>query len=163
MTPSPSVDGDDNLCIACGICCDGTMLNRVVVTDDTVVIALTGSPMLFEHGGGQRWFTQPCAAFDGCCSVYASRPDTCREFKCALLLDVERGVIPFEAAVEVIDETIRARDRAVEAMRPLLPDVNVSFREMQVTVGDQISREALDDVEIVNNRLARYFFPAAPG
>ncbi|MFZ4812263.1 MAG: YkgJ family cysteine cluster protein [Ilumatobacteraceae bacterium] len=162
MTHSATAS-DDNLCIACGICCDGTMLNRVVVTDETVVIALTGSPMLFEQGGGQRWFTQPCAAFDGCCSVYASRPDMCREFKCTLLLEVERGDVSVEAARSVIDETIRARDRAVEAMRPLLPNVNVSFREMQVTVGDQISRETLDDVEIVNDRLARYFFPATRG
>ena len=139
------------------------MLNRVVVTDETVVIALTGSPMQFEQGGGQRWFTQPCAAFDGCCSVYASRPDMCREFKCALLMKVEQGDVSVESARSVIDETIRARDRAVEAMRPLLPNVNVSFREMQVAVGDQVSREALDDVEIVNDRLARYFFPAPRG
>jgi hypothetical protein len=78
-------------------------------------------------------------------------------------MKVEQGDVSVESARSVIDETIRARDRAVEAMRPLLQNVNVSFREMQVAVGDQVSREALDDVEIVNDRLARYFFPAPRG
>lgn len=80
-----------DLCLACGLCCDGTIF-------DVARVAESELPALAELGirTGTRPFgavlVQPCVALDGAaCTVYAHRPHTCRAYRCNLLVALEEG------------------------------------------------------------------------
>ncbi len=73
---------DQDLCIDCGMCCDGSLFWAVPIDADDP------APVAREDDGR---FRQPCACFDGACTIYARRPAACRAFDCRVLLAVKAG------------------------------------------------------------------------
>lgn len=77
--PGPAQD----LCLSCGLCCDGSLFWAVELD----------APDDVPHGaepGGQ--LPQPCAFHcDGACQIYATRPGQCRAFVCKVLEAVQGG------------------------------------------------------------------------
>jgi Fe-S-cluster containining protein len=102
-----------NLCISCGLCCDGTFFARVdLAKEDTEakngLVALAATFSIERELEG---FCQPCTALENKrCKIYVSRPQICRSFKCDVLKDYENGRIEFEAALGVINNTFRLRN-----------------------------------------------------
>jgi hypothetical protein len=83
---------EQSICIDCGLCCDGTMFHAIDLepSDDVALLRERGAVLVTDSDS--RRFQQPCVAFDGsCCSVYESRPTTCRTYVCALLASVNTG------------------------------------------------------------------------
>src|SRR5262245_47759228 len=75
-----------NLCLHCGLCCNGVIFGDVKLQpeDDAHCLAALGMPLKPIRNGHK--FAQPCHMFDGCrCKIYAERPAHCRTFECALL------------------------------------------------------------------------------
>jgi hypothetical protein len=50
------------------------------------------------------------------CEIYEERPETCSDFVCQLVTDVEDGLIGLGRARRVIDETRRVRDAVVDQL-----------------------------------------------
>lgn len=108
MTEPP----DGSICIGCGLCCDGTLLGHLAVSDQSdlgaplqllgVSIIAAADPPVFEL---------PCPAVeDGRCTIHhLHRPQACAQFECALSAAVQRGDIPAAAARDVIATTLRVR------------------------------------------------------
>jgi len=73
------------LCLACGLCCDGTIFDVVPLTpNERITVTRLGLPVI-ERAAGPA-MVQPCEALDGLeCQVYVARPGPCRAFRCALL------------------------------------------------------------------------------
>lgn len=72
----------EDLCLSCGLCCDGSLFWAVPVKQGENV------PAPLDADGRLR---QPCACFNGACTIYAERPAACRTFDCRVLQTVQAG------------------------------------------------------------------------
>lgn len=72
----------EDLCLSCGLCCDGSLFWAVPVGPGET------PPVALDAEGRLR---QPCACFDGACTIYAVRPASCRSFDCRVLHTVRAG------------------------------------------------------------------------
>lgn len=67
------------LCLSCGLCCDGSLFQLVKLQPGESDPRLRLVP---EHEA----FAQPCSCFAaGACAIYEQRPAACRDFRCRLL------------------------------------------------------------------------------
>jgi hypothetical protein len=75
-----------DLCLACGLCCDGTLFSKVRLSASDAVKTLRTAGLAVSPGATAE-FAQPCPALqsDCRCRVYADRPGQCRKFECRLL------------------------------------------------------------------------------
>lgn len=112
---------DKNLCLDCGLCCDGTLYSYVALqeTDDREKLAARGIALKTENN--ETGFDQPCSAYRShCCSIYEARPMICREYRCALLRQHEDGKVSLEEARSLINDTITLRDRVRRGVESFL-------------------------------------------
>lgn len=93
------------LCMACGLCCDGTLFAFAVIAPDEDVIQLERAGITTLCGDGKT-FTLPCKSFDRICTIYnASRANVCGEYVCKLLRRLDGGAISYEMAAKIIRQT----------------------------------------------------------
>lgn len=92
------------LCLACGLCCDGTIFDFVPLTQkERHVITKLGLPILERTAGPA--ICQPCEALDGtACQIYTARPHPCRAFRCGLLEAVGQGKTSMREALSVVHQ-----------------------------------------------------------
>ncbi len=100
--------------MGCGLCCDGTVLSHLAVSD----LSDLGAPLIalgveLIAVADPPAFPLPCPAVDeGVCTVFdLHRPHACEQFECDLLGDVHAGRISEVDARAVIGATIALRDR----------------------------------------------------
>ena len=124
MTDSPA----NLLCKACGLCCSGHLFSWVRLDaselDKVEELGLT----VIRDDPRQRGFLQPCAVWDGTCTVYASPdyPRSCKQYKCKQFKELaeEKSSLP---------EAMGKVEQALKMIRELEMDLPsskaVSFRE----------------------------------
>lgn len=113
-----SVDkSESRLCVACGLCCDGTLFSFVPLSDADAPVALGANFELRERDGAFR-FRQPCPESSGQgCGIYEHRPAPCRKFSCRVLTAYREGWVQLAEAEGKIRLAKRLRRELVEAMR----------------------------------------------
>ena len=112
------MNGIDQLCPNCGLCCDSTLFADVELRagDDAKRLKKLGLT-LGKKGRGKLAFAQPCACFDGkLCGIYGDRPKRCRLFECGLLKRIKADEMSAGAALK---KSAAAKQRA-GAVRDLL-------------------------------------------
>ena len=94
------------LCISCGLCCQGIMEKAAVLEQDEVELAEELNLKPFVTVEGIHKFHLPCPLIKGnVCSVYNSpHPNVCKEFQCILLDQLLSGEISLEASLKVISK-----------------------------------------------------------
>lgn len=163
----------DSICVGCGMCCDGTLFSRASVTSNDDPVSLVSLGFITKGDETDRWFIQPCQAFgDGHCQVYDQRPQTCRRFRCALLVEHEDNALPAAEALRVIRQAADLRDRVRSGAVALFGDdtVTESIRELQqrlnaVAESDEDRgrhTQLLLDVATLSLLLKRRFVPDRP-
>ena len=102
----------ENLCISCGLCCDGTLIGFVQL--DREELSPVKQLMDIEQTGENGMFFLPCNEL-GCngCNIYSQRPKACRNFECGVLKSVEKKELTFDKATEVI-EVVKQKKVAIE-------------------------------------------------
>lgn len=108
-----------SICIGCGLCCDGTVVDHLAVADESdlgqplrslgvELIVMSDPPVI----------ALPCpAVVDGRCTVHdLHRPAACAQFECSVSRAVIDSTLSVDAARSVIAETITRRS-AVAAGR----------------------------------------------
>jgi hypothetical protein len=114
------VSAIDQLCPACGLCCNGVLFGDVELQRGDDVERLTAQGLALFSKGRKRAFSQPCACWvDGLCQIYAGRPARCRTFECRLLQRVQRGERTEAAARKVITRARREADEVLRIVRAL--------------------------------------------
>ena len=98
------------VCLACGLCCDGTLFTTVPLTDsDPNVSGVSTRP------NGSRFLRQRCACLEGkTCTAYAQRPLACRRFDCLLAVALLSNECTEAEALELV-RGAHERIAAVEA------------------------------------------------
>jgi hypothetical protein len=112
------------LCLACGLCCDGTIFDVVPVTEvESKTLSRLGLPILVRPNG--LAIPQPCEALEGYhCTVYAYRPKPCRAFRCGLLDALTADEVSLGECLEHIATTrtlLRELSEALGALPPYEP------------------------------------------
>ena len=109
---------ESDLCVSCGMCCDGTYLAwaPVVETDDTTGLQSVNHSVEFSEAGRPH-FALPCPALvDKWCTVYGHRPAICPTYRCDLLNRYAAGGIAKADALAGISDTLVARDKVRPAL-----------------------------------------------
>ncbi len=103
------MEDSSNLCLSCGLCCDGTLIGFVQLEQQEV--PALRQIMDIEETNNENIFLHPCDKFCDGCTIYPDRPKNCIKFKCGLLKDVEQNAVTFESAVGSIE--LAKKKRAV--------------------------------------------------
>lgn len=114
----------DQLCLACGLCCDGTLFDGVQLElgDDARKLQALGLPVAFSRGRKPVGrFPQPCSALcaDRTCRLYADRPGQCRSFECKLFKQLRDGETELAPALRLVAKARRVADKARRLLRRL--------------------------------------------
>lgn len=110
-----------DLCTECGLCCDGTLFDSVELYTADDVNALSSLSAVFVQRPDSVRVQQPCPALaDRCCSVYDSRPATCRSFECDVLRAHDRGDLSLDAARQLIARAVQLSAQVRPPMEALV-------------------------------------------
>ncbi len=118
------MNSGEQLCLACGLCCDGTLFDNVRLTpsDDAKHLKALGLPVTVSRAQIPiTFFRQPCAALcaDRTCQVYADRPVQCRTFECGVFKDAQSGQLTFTAALRLVKKGRRQAATVRQLLRQL--------------------------------------------
>jgi uncharacterized protein len=118
------VEPGEELCRACGLCCDGTLFDMVKLeaSDDAQKLRALGLPVTLSRGKTPvARFPQPCVALcaDRTCRLYANRPWQCRTFECRVFKEAKAGRITFAAALQLVRQARRRADKIRRLLREL--------------------------------------------
>ncbi len=90
----------NDVCRACGLCCDGTFFDKVPVTETEMKEV---DFQIHKRKGAKLGFHQPCTGLvDGSCSIYTHRPATCRDYSCKIQKQVMNGSLSQEFALDIV-------------------------------------------------------------
>lgn len=104
-----------NLCLECGLCCDGTLFSNItVVADERAYVESLGLQVAEDPVVGLA-APQPCSAFvDGCCALYqVGRPATCGDYQCSIVRGFTGGTANLDDCLSVI-RLVRSLAREAE-------------------------------------------------
>ena len=101
-----------NICLSCGLCCDGTLIGFVQLESEE--LSSVRKLMEIEETEENGMFFLPCNKL-GCngCNIYSQRPKACRNFECGVLKSVEKKELSFDKATEVI-AVVKQKKIAIE-------------------------------------------------
>jgi uncharacterized protein len=168
---SPSERDGSELCLQCGLCCNGALFSRVDLVEDELPLARAANLDIFKHCHRPA-FRQPCAAFQGQrCHIYEHRPTICRSYRCKLLTGYLRDDINLEQAAVTVDETIAAIGAIVERIG--MPDATqrvwrqvgawaISPESLPSEAARQTNRVILTNVAILAALLYNHFVTGVP-
>jgi Fe-S-cluster containining protein len=134
--PSPTGAPTEQLCLECGLCCNGVIFADVHIQTRAEATRLRGLGMSLlrseststDRGKGcsskaprADWkFAQPCSALRGChCKIYPERPKYCRQFECILFKSVQAGRLEIPAALRIIRTARQKADTVRSLLRQL--------------------------------------------
>lgn len=117
MTPKDSIP--EQLCKACGLCCNGVIFADVQLQAGDDPKRLQALGVVAKLGAKTIKVKQPCAAFCGQCQIYAERPQHCRNFECALLKSVESGHNDLASALKIVATAKKRAEKVRKLLREL--------------------------------------------
>ena len=99
-----AVDDATDLCLACGICCEGVLHNHATAVPEELERIERLGISLYEKREYSA-FALPCSCHVGQrCMVYEQRPTACGAYKCSLLQAAQEGVRSFSEAHRVVEQ-----------------------------------------------------------
>lgn len=122
-----------NICLSCGLCCDGTLIGHVQLNREEIP-SLKGL-MDIEDENGNGFFLQPCSNYCDGCTIYSDRPKQCASFNCELLNSVEQHEIDFNSALESINEVKQLKiviERKVIELQLELKSLSFHFKMVEL-------------------------------
>ena len=174
-------DAINQLCLACGLCCNGVLFRDVELQDgdDLKTLQKLGLTIRPSRSASRTpRFAQPCAALcsDNRCRIYEERPRRCRDFDCGVLKGVIHGELEVDDALRLIRRALRHANRIKSLLRQLgdseerLPLAR-RFRQTRRRMESELrSEEAADlfgelTLEVHQLNLLTYsrFYASSPG
>lgn len=114
-------DPSEKLCLACGMCCDGTLHNFTYLRIEEVSQAEKLGLRVARYSREAPIIWQPCTAYAWPnCQVYIARPQSCRQYRCKLLNTLDSGLLELARALEYVHEV---RDQ-IAALRSQMIDLD---------------------------------------
>jgi len=122
MNSTGEMNEHQSLCLSCGLCCDGTLFERVPLQPSDDRLPLKTAGIKIQRKNAENHFSQPCVAYrKNCCQVYADRPANCQRYRCKLLQRVEKGKISGREAERKIKRALELKEAFEKEFRRILP------------------------------------------
>lgn len=120
MVDNPEPSLASRLCLACGMCCDGTVHDFAVLKEEDIIPADACGFQTYRRGDGTAAMRLPCHYLDGAaCRRYDLwRPSICGDYLCRLQKRAAKGEVSEEQAFETIATTRASRAQVEELLRP---------------------------------------------
>lgn len=114
-------NGNQNICIHCGLCCDGTLFNHAKIKENESIETNYSFEIILDE---KRAFRQPCPHYkDNVCNIYTERPYiVCESFQCKLLRALRTEKISFIDAMKIIDDVITLKTKIELHLLELYPE-----------------------------------------
>lgn len=169
----------EDLCNACGLCCNGVIFADVQLRARDDAARLRALGLLIKSSGvadRKARFLQPCAAHEGCrCAIYSERPEYCREFDCALLKRFKAGRTVKPAALRIIQLALDRAGRVAHLLRKLGDTEETlalgarfrrTVRRLEQVAQDEATAASFAQLTLamhsLNRLLAEEFYPGRP-
>lgn len=104
---------DKNICVECGLCCDGSMYPNVFIHDDDDISFIQQFGFNPVKVNGELSSPLPCKwQKENLCTLYhdSRRLKTCKDYKCKLLEQYISGEISYIAAMDEIKDLLKVRN-----------------------------------------------------
>lgn len=129
---SDSTKAISDLCVCCGMCCDGTLFPYAFVRDEDDRQVAQHLGLTTSEIKDRLFFKMPCPHFSGCCTVYdRPRPHTCSAFFCPPIKKYNRGEQTFEDAEQQVTLLRQHRDKLLQIASQFPELENLHFRELR--------------------------------
>ena len=100
-----------NICLPCGLCCDGTLIGHVQL--DREELPALRELLDLEDENGNGFFLQPCNQYCDGCNIYSQRPKKCASFNCGLLKSFQQKELNYDSVIEIIN-LVKQKKSAIE-------------------------------------------------
>lgn len=129
-TESPLAEQE--ICVNCGLCCDGTLFNYAELQPGERGILPEKIEQKYSKVGEADCFLLPCQYFDGKCTIYEQkRAVVCSAFRCQLLKNFSKGQISKDNANKMVLSALKFRDEIFDLYKDIFEvDKKLSFREL---------------------------------
>lgn len=154
------LDPGSQLCVACGLCCDGALHDAAALLPEEMPLALSLGMKATRSGENVR-FSLPChLLMDCCCTVYANRPSPCRNYKCRLLRSLDAGEGALQESLDKVS-TARSLLRNLEEILPqgmTIPEARASAASLPVEDANRLEKATIKlHAFALNVYLEKYF------
>jgi uncharacterized protein len=96
----------DELCTACGLCCNGVLFTDTRCTDDDEAARVENFGIQLLPGEEAPRFRQPCSQLSSTrCLIYQDRPLQCQTFECELLRRTRSEERDIAGARRIVEQT----------------------------------------------------------
>jgi len=108
------------LCLACGMCCDGTVHDFAFLQEEDMAPAGACGFQTYRRADGTPAMQLPCHYLDGAaCRRYDQwRPSICGDYMCRLQKRTAAGEVTEAQALETIGITLASRAQVEALLRP---------------------------------------------
>ncbi|WP_375239856.1 YkgJ family cysteine cluster protein [Aurantibacter sp.] len=139
-----------NICLPCGICCDGTLIGFVELENEE--LPRLKKIMDIEDERDHGFFLQPCKKYCNGCTIYSERPKQCGKFECGLLKSVEEKELEFDSALDIVNNAKQLRISIEKKLEVLDFELkSTSFYFKMVELKKVFSKKELDDTLTQNH------------
>jgi len=106
---------EQEICVECGFCCDGTMFVYAVLNPgEKGCLPERIEENVFSEGE-RDYFRMPCRYFEDRCTIYdRKRADVCGSYRCQLLNDFSEEKISFDQAMEMVEKANEVRSELLD-------------------------------------------------
>jgi uncharacterized protein len=130
------------LCLSCGLCCQGVIFNRAGLKPDEIGLAKDNGLDYFPSGEEEFAFRLPCRLYqDDKCSIYLIRPEACRRYRCDLLKRLTNKAISLEESKIIVSQIKSLMDSINKQMDNIEPSAD--FNQRIIKFLDLQSRNSL--------------------
>lgn len=147
------ISPEQNICITCGFCCDGTLFNKAVLQAgeyDNLPVKIKQN---YFKQDDNEYFKLPCLYFDNLCTIYhQQKADICSSFRCQLLKDFSGGKITMDYALTAISNAKKIKEELFTEFRKQTGSENIkTIRGLLREIGkiqDKKVNYAINDTEL---------------
>jgi len=131
-TPLESPVEEQEICVNCGLCCDGTLFSYAILQAGERGTLPEKIEEKYGKDEENEFFTLPCAYFCGKCTIYGQkRAIVCSTFRCNLLKKFSKGEINQGEAFKAVDTSIELRAEIFQMYKIICgTEFTRSFREL---------------------------------
>jgi len=111
---------EQEICVKCGFCCDGTLFQHAVLKAGEKGKLPKKIEEQYCKEGKDEYFVLPCQYFETKCSIYdKEKADVCGTYRCQLLYDFSKAKISIEDAHAVVKKALEMRDEILNEYETL--------------------------------------------
>jgi uncharacterized protein len=129
---SESKDEISELCVSCGMCCDGTLFGGANLLDEADRKIAADLGMVTFELKEKPHFKLPCHLFSSCCTIYGQeRPHVCGAFFCYPIKKMTRGEQTMDETRQQVESLRDHKNKLMQAAARFPELAAMPFRELK--------------------------------